>query len=496
MVVKLVILVVLLMVGVATGGRRTEVGGLTDWRTLMEAARNYRNIEGHTHTHGRDTHGRGTTQETSRSAEDRELSGRQRSLQYVETDKFRNSLTTTARDDDKMANITLTKDKKIDTNQQGLKDVEIEEEVDTHVFFTFCCGDTKTCLKRSQVCDGVMDCPPGETTRGGEDEDDCQLEMEFKGEYQKNEEVKEKNYDNEKVEQGNKEGDIEEKEKTVSEKEEKAKKDSEHGEEKTNGDNKRNEIEEGNVIFVKTKGKGIQSQVESFHFPHILGISTQVAQSAQTRPTLGGRKIVINGRKVAVRKRKRGRKEEKKEEENEEKEVLKSKTKSPGSQTVNGRRRVRIDTRRRQYSSGVSSSSSSSSSPSSNDDISSDSLLRAKSVPNDLQPTRTLPPRPRTRKLIPRARNLSPLSSFESLQQIQRGEGTRNLEQRRERVRGRGKLQSFQSLREIQRRRGWRQPHTGQRRDTNKYRGYQDQEQAAKERDIATGGEYSLNVRL
>merc|ERR1711962_773434 len=139
---------------------------------------------------------------------------------------------------------------------------------------------------------------------------------------------------------------------------------------------------------------------------------------------------------------------------------------------------------------------SSSSSPSSNDDISSDSLLRAKSVPNNLQPTRTLPPRPRTRKLIPRARNLSPLSSFESLQQIQRGEGTRNLEQRRERVRGRGKLQSFQSLREIQRRRGWRQPHTGQRRDNNKYRGYQDQEQAAKERDIATGAKYSLNVRL
>jgi len=208
-----VILVVLLMVGVATGGRRTEVGGLTDWRTLMEAARNYRNIEEHIHTHKEDTQGGGTTQETSRSVEDRDLSGKQRSLQYVETDKFRNSLTTTALDDGKISNTTLTEDKKIDTNQEGLKDVEIEEEVDTHVFFTFCCGDTKTCLKRSQVCDGVMDCPPGETAKGGEDEDDCPLEMAYKGEYQKNEVVKEKNDDNEEVEQGNKEGDIEEKEK-------------------------------------------------------------------------------------------------------------------------------------------------------------------------------------------------------------------------------------------------------------------------------------------
>jgi len=476
----------------------------------MEAAREYRNIGGEgahrwqAYTHPGDTNARGTTQETSRTVEDRDLSGRQRSLQYVETDKFRNSLTTTALDDGKISNTTLTKDNKIGTNQEGLKDVEIVEDVETHVFFTFCCGDTKTCLKRSQVCDGVMDCPPGENTQGGEDEHDCQLEMEDKKEYQKTEEVEGKNDDDEDEKQGNKEEDIEKKEKTVSEKEEEAKEDKEHDEEKTNDDNKRNEIEEGNVIFMKTKGKGIQSQVESFHFPHILGVSTQVAQSAKTRPTLGGRNIVINGRKVAVRKRKRGRNQEKKEEneeenkeKEEEKEVLKSKTKSPVSQTVNGRRRVRIDTQRRQSSSGLSSSSSSSSSsPSNNDDISSDSLLQAKSLPNNVQPTRTrtrtLPPRLRTRKVIPRARNLSPLSSFESLQQIQRGETIR-----RDRVRGRDKLQSFQSLREIQRRRGWSHGDTGHRRqDTTKYRGYQGQEQPAKDGDIAMEGEYSLNVRL
>merc|ERR1711872_569904 len=151
MLVKLVLLEVLLMVGVATGGRRMELGGLTDWRTLMETAREYRNIwgegtpRGQTHTHPEDTNARGTTQETSRTVEDKDLSGRQRSLQYLETDKFRNSLATTALDDGKISNKTLIKDKKTGTNQEGLKDVEIVEEVDTHVFFTFCCGDTKTC---------------------------------------------------------------------------------------------------------------------------------------------------------------------------------------------------------------------------------------------------------------------------------------------------------------------------------------------------------------
>jgi len=37
----------------------------------------------------------------------------------------------------------------------------------------FLCGDESTCLHQDQVCDGTSDCPIGETTVGGEDEDDC-----------------------------------------------------------------------------------------------------------------------------------------------------------------------------------------------------------------------------------------------------------------------------------------------------------------------------------
>ena len=35
------------------------------------------------------------------------------------------------------------------------------------------CGDNSTCIFEAQKCDGQYDCPKGETTGGGEDEDEC-----------------------------------------------------------------------------------------------------------------------------------------------------------------------------------------------------------------------------------------------------------------------------------------------------------------------------------
>jgi len=49
-----------------------------------------------------------------------------------------------------------------DLDSLKLKEEAQEQKSLDNIFFTFCCGDNLTCLKSSMVCDGSFDCPDGE----------------------------------------------------------------------------------------------------------------------------------------------------------------------------------------------------------------------------------------------------------------------------------------------------------------------------------------------